>query len=339
MRIVKIILIIAVIIVACAISATFFMPRKLQFENHQFINAPVHVVYNQVNNILNWENWSPWSLQDQTIAIDYNKTKSGEGAGYKWYSTNKKIGEGKLEIVNSVFLDTIIINVQFSYNTVASGIFIFEKADSGTTIIWNMDIELDFDPISKIRGYFNHYKSADFYYNGLTELADICKNIPEYTVYKTSVVGFNYLGITTKCLNAEIGEKMGYNYMELSNYLTQNDIAITNAPIAIYYSYNDIETEFEVGFPIDSKPPKRKKYNFGEIPTGNYVTTLHYGAYNDLIDAYIAINQFIADSNYAINGLPWEQYLTNPEKEPDTSKWMTRIYFPVQMSKEIKENL
>lgn len=31
-----------------------------------------------------------------------------------------------------------------------------------------------------------------------------------------------------------------------------------------------------------------------------------------------------------ITGAPWEEYVNYPPQDPDTSKWLTRVYYPVK---------
>ena len=38
---------------------------------------------------------------------------------------------------------------------------------------------------------------------------------------------------------------------------------------------------------------------------------------------------YLKENNTQAAGAPWEEYVTDPKTEPDTAKWLTRIYFPV----------
>jgi len=40
--------------------------------------------------------------------------------------------------------------------------------------------------------------------------------------------------------------------------------------------------------------------------------------------------KFIEENEKEINGASWEVYITDPMSEPDTSKWVTQIYYPVK---------
>jgi hypothetical protein len=42
------------------------------------------------------------------------------------------------------------------------------------------------------------------------------------------------------------------------------------------------------------------------------------------------LDKYIEDKGYTMNGAPFEQYITDPGMESDTSKWQTNIYFPVK---------
>ena len=60
------------------------------------------------------------------------------------------------------------------------------------------------------------------------------------------------------------------------------------------------------------------------------VTALHKGSYESSYLTWIALDEFIKEHKLVTGGDPWEAYITDPTIEPDTSKWETRLYWPIK---------
>jgi effector-binding domain-containing protein len=53
------------------------------------------------------------------------------------------------------------------------------------------------------------------------------------------------------------------------------------------------------------------------------------GPYSGLVAAYEAVQNYAAANGLELAGNMWERYLTDPAVEPDLSKHVTEIYWPI----------
>ena len=58
-------------------------------------------------------------------------------------------------------------------------------------------------------------------------------------------------------------------------------------------------------------------------------TTIHTGSYDQLQDAYGAIQQWIEAEGLVADGAPWESYVTDPAEHPDPRDWKTEVFWPL----------
>jgi len=65
------------------------------------------------------------------------------------------------------------------------------------------------------------------------------------------------------------------------------------------------------------------------LPGGEAASTIHMGKYEDLPEAYAAIQQWMKTEGLKIGGAPWEMYVTDPADYPDPKDWKTEIYWPL----------
>ena len=64
MKILKTILIVIVVLVALAAIVGMFMSSDVRVERSMEMKATPDALYNQVNNLKNWDNWMPWNKMD-----------------------------------------------------------------------------------------------------------------------------------------------------------------------------------------------------------------------------------------------------------------------------------
>ena len=65
------------------------------------------------------------------------------------------------------------------------------------------------------------------------------------------------------------------------------------------------------------------------LPGGEAATTVHMGKYEDLPEAYAAIEQWMKAERLNMGGAPWEMYVTDPGDYPDPKDWKTEIFWPL----------
>ncbi len=130
-----------------------FLPGGYSVTRSAVIAAPAEQVFPLVNNFHNWESWSPWAKLDPEMELTFHGPDAGEGASYEW-SGNNNVGQGSMQIVESVPPQRIVIDLRFLKPMEASSIttFSFEPQGEHTRVTWNMKGENNF--IGKAFGLF-----------------------------------------------------------------------------------------------------------------------------------------------------------------------------------------
>jgi effector-binding domain-containing protein len=137
------------------------------------------------------------------------------------------------------------------------------------------------------------------------------------------------LTIREKVANAEIPAKMGEFFGEIAGFAGRNGIPLLGPPFALYHSWNDRETEMEVGFPVPPGAIGEGRVRPMALPGGRVVTGLHIGPYDKLVDTYGAMGEWMKVQGHVPAALMWETYLSDPAVEKDPAKWITRMYWPI----------
>ena len=127
-----------------------------------------------------------------------------------------------------------------------------------------------------------------------------------------------------------ISEKMGQIFGELFGYLGRKGIQPRGPPFAFYHSWSEQTTDMELGVPVEGINEGEGRVKSGALPGGRVIRAMHIGPYDKLVDTYTEMEAWAKENGYELAGFAWENYLTDPQKESDTSKWMTEVFWPIK---------
>jgi effector-binding domain-containing protein len=101
-------------------------------------------------------------------------------------------------------------------------------------------------------------------------------------------------------------------------------------PFAYYHGTPNKTVDVETGFPVRGAFTATNGVEPGELPKGRVITGLHVGPYEKLADTYAQIMAWAQANGLRVERDMWEVYLTDPEREPDPTRWQTRIFLEVE---------
>jgi hypothetical protein len=127
----------ALIVLVLIIAAT--RPSKFGVTRSASISAPAQVVFPHVNDLHKWQEWSPWAKMDPTAKVAYEGPDAGQGAAFSW-AGNNKVGEGRMEIVESRPNQLVLFKLDFLKPMRATNTaeFTFKPDGDQTIVTWTM---------------------------------------------------------------------------------------------------------------------------------------------------------------------------------------------------------
>jgi len=92
-----------------------------------------------INDFDAWPEWSPWEKLDPALKRMRSGASSGVGSVYAWEG-NKKVGAGRMEILETVPPEHVVVKLEFFKPFKARNIaeFHLEPADDATRVVWTM---------------------------------------------------------------------------------------------------------------------------------------------------------------------------------------------------------
>ncbi len=131
--------VLVVLLIALAVFVTT-RPNVFRVQRSATLPAPASAVFPLIDNFRNWTRWSPWEKLDSQLVRAYEGPAAGRGSVYAWKG-NKKVGEGRMTIVDSVPNERIKIDLEFikPFASRNDTIFTLTPAAGGTRVDWLME--------------------------------------------------------------------------------------------------------------------------------------------------------------------------------------------------------
>jgi effector-binding domain-containing protein len=150
-----------------------------------------------------------------------------------------------------------------------------------------------------------------------------------------------YVAIRSTPTMGQIGAVAAPLIAEVFGWLTEQGISPAGPPF-FRYLVIDMERQLElhVGVAVEPETAGDGRVLAGAFPEGEYLTAVYTGPFDGLpeaTDEFLAwadANGIVWDRERTPAGEAWgsrtEHYLTDPESEPDPSRWETLLAFRVR---------
>jgi effector-binding domain-containing protein len=154
-----------------------------------------------------------------------------------------------------------------------------------------------------------------------------------YTIVD-SVLPAQYTAVVRGEMDAEhMPIWLGEAYADVAEYLASAGVAPAGPPFA-RYTFLAQTVGIEAGFPVPFEVAGDGRVEPSRLPEGAAAVTTHTGPYEDLERAYRAVVEWLDTRGRQQRGPHWEVYLTDPNTEPDPSRWRTDVVVPYRDREE-----
>lgn len=115
----------------------------------------------------------------------------------------------------------------------------------------------------------------------------------------------------------------------LEGYIFQQGGKVVNPPMLNIYTEDSIHFDAMVALPVDKDLPAKVPYMLKKMVLGNILVAEVTGDVNVINRAQQELNNYVQDLQKVAPAIPYQSLVTNRLKQPDSSKWVTRLYYPV----------
>lgn len=320
-----------------------FMPSTYMAESTIIVKTDPYNAFQYFADLKKWELWSPWKEKDPAIQYSYSENTYGAGAFMSWQSSQKELGVNKITTVQFKKFGYINYELMMKepYKSKSNGEFKVEKMnDTECKITWNNKGRLQY-PFGR---WFNAFAGIqkmlekDFS-RGLTNFKKVVESTPAIklpalnpvTMEMDDLIIFSVMHETLR--NSEISSKIAEDYQTITKTIERSGAIIkpNEPPLCLFYHHNRISTRMRPGIAVQGCVPMQGDVECISLRKGRTLRFTYLGSYQDMeltydaIDIYLEENKIKKRENYT-----WEQYITDPMLEPDSTQWLTYIYVPIK---------
>ncbi len=319
------------------------LDNSYEVSRTKIINAPIEVVFDNVNNYKNWPSWSPWLEKDTLVELTYSDITFGKNASYTWKSDVQDVGEGSMTTVESMSFQTI--NQKMAsikpWESESEVFWSFKPDKDGTEVTWRMKGEMSFGE----KAYLTFNGGMDkmvgpYFEKGLAKLDAVLqtgmKKFSVNVVGLTTHSGGYYIYRTGSCKIDEYQSKKNELMPQIDMYVDKNKISSAGPAFSLYHKV-DVENNaviFSCAIPVSEKviTDASSGLQTGLLKSFEAVKVTLNGNYSNLEAAWAEGLKFIKENDLeeATNIPSLEAYPTNPVLVPNPADWVTEIYIPVK---------
>jgi AraC family transcriptional regulator len=180
-------------------------------------------------------------------------------------------------------------------------------------------------------------------YHGFTrskEKDDSERKSMTYSIEKRELSPQPVLIVRRRVKRSEIAATIGEALPHVFAYAVQRGIALAGLPFTRYVEMGPGLITMEPGMcvapgaeirsdPAASQTSAEPEVVSAMLPGGLVASTIHTGPYDQLPNAYAAIQEWVESHGSTPSGAPWESYLTDPAEHPDPKDWKTEVCWPI----------
>jgi hypothetical protein len=331
MKVLRFLLILILILVVgylvlCAVSS-----KEVNVEKSITINAPTSVVWDQMVHFKNWPNWSPWEEMDSTITNTFSGIDGEPGSTSHYTSENS--GEGKMT-------NTGVNGMEMRYDmqfikpipSMTNGVVkvVEEGGMSRATQTFHQDVPFLWRGASALMGGEKFIGSK--FERGLQLLKEYSEAHAASAPAPGSIQDVQFSGgqyaAIRKTLSTDDMVAMQKFFAESYAALGRAAAQRINGPnVAISYTWDTVkhQTDMAAAFPV-SGPDPVPGATMISVPASSAYMMEYKGGYYGVMPAHMQLGQHVA-ANGKTRTLVVEEYTVTAPQEPDSNKWVTKIYY------------
>jgi hypothetical protein len=299
-----------VILIACLVTYYFLFPSQQNDEFVSYVVCPPGAVARQIIHKEKWENWWPGKKINDSI--------------YTFKNCNYKIGE--------ILLNGFKTKVS-SGNDSLKGLlqFIYFGTDS-TQLKWSSQFTFSKNPFKRIE----QKKQVKFMNEASIKLLDQIKkffsvpsNVYGMKIEESKVKDSTMIALKQTFDHYPSTEEIYGLIRSVQKYVREKGGKETDFPMLNVHKEGPSRFETMVAIPADKDLPVSGKFELKKMVLGNIMKAEVRGGTERVKEGEKELAFYVQDHHKISPAIPFQSLVTDRMAVPDSTKWITRLYYPV----------
>lgn len=291
------------------------IPANIVVTRSTTVNANQTGIHRFLTDESNWQKWWPDSSNNN------NKTTNFELNGYR-FNKNKSL------------FNSFEIEIEKNGGVLSSLLQFFSTTNKSTEIKWIVSINAGINPFTRIQRYFTAKKLGNSFEVILASMANYVSTVEH--IYGLDIreekVKIEFMVSTKKTFSHYPTTEEIYEIIDqIKKHIAQSQVKEEDNPMLHINILDSNRYEAQVAIPITKQLPDSGIFSFKRmLKGGNILVAEIKGGKNTADFGMQQVDLYISDHQYNNVAIPFQSLITNRTKETDTSKWVTKIYYPIR---------
>jgi hypothetical protein len=310
----KLLLVLVSLLVLFCISSYIFIPAKINIASSAIMRASENGTQRFALDEKNWPAW--WN------------------SGTDHYSMNRDsfVVNGDVFKLAEKLYKSAKINIQDGIQQVPSELVIIPLGIDSTGIEWHCVLETGANPFKRISQYLaakSIKENMDVVLRKLQLFLSKKENV--YGIHVERVSTIDTLLVTSKTLLSTYPNTPAiYELIKtIQSYATKNGARQAGSPIYNITPTEDSRFQLMAAVPVDREIIPNGRFLFKRMVRGSFMVTEVVGGEYTVEKAAQSLKQYFEDYRKTSMAIKFTMLVTDRMYQPDTTKWITKIYQPV----------
>ena len=302
------------ILIGLVLSMTFllaavylFIPPKTKIEATVSLNAAVPGVVRTLANDSNWKRWWPGE-----VFFAYNKQSY---------------------FIRGNTLNVFDLDIYTNMDTINSRMGLVSVKANTMTILWNAEQVSSNNPFKRFIQY-RHAKETEKNMNAILQsmkaFLQKTENIYGFDIKETLVTDSVLISTRRTFDHYPNPQEVDAMIQSLKKYIAQNNAIEKNLPMLNVLKLDSFRYEAMTAIPVDKELPKTSEFAPKYLLKVVYILEAQIqGGPFTIENSLKEFENYRSDYKLTSPAIPYQLLVTDRVKETDTTKWITRLYYPV----------
>ena len=306
----KLILIVCLFILVITFILYFLIPNAQNLNYQTTVGCTESAVSRYLINKNKWHLWWPGQIKDST--------------NYSYKNCNYRFGK--------ILLDGIGTTVLNDKDSVKGFLKFIYFGNDSTQFQWTSNYIFSANPVKRFTQYLQLKNIANNIENLLGETKKYFEkeeNIYGMKVLKQKVTESSLISVKDTFPHYPSTQEIYGMINSLKEYIRQKGGHEDSYPMLNVNTEDSIVYETMVAIPTKNDMPSEGKFHLKKMVLGNILMAEVKGGVSSVIKGEKELTNYVNDHKKTSPAIPFQSLVTNRLLESDTSKWITRLYYPI----------
>lgn len=288
----------------------FFIPAKQNFSYATVITNTAEGASRILLDENKWQSWWPGKKENDTV--------------YSYKNYNYRI--------RKIMLNSLNITIFNTTDSSKGSLLITETGTDSAELIWTSAFTFSANPLKRFIQYKRSYGIKSNLRSFLTELAnyfDEQEHIYGMKVVKEKVTDSSLISVKQTFQHYPTTGEIYSMIQSLKDYIHKKGGAQSNYPMLNVHFNGPGMYETMVAIPTKKDLPSEGKFLLKKMILGYILKAEVKGGIHTVLQGEKELENYVNDYKKLSPAIPFESLVTDRLQEKDTTKWVTRLYYPI----------